>query len=112
MYETTEDGVGSGASEEKDLTDVSVNQLLFMEICDSDHDYIPVYTDDSRDGNSLICATVFPSNTVIFMRFSDSTFIFTAEIWTIIKSLEEIKNLFCQAGPGRLAVLLQAVQEG
>ena len=30
-------------------------------------------------------------NTVISMRLPDSAFIFTAEIWAIIKALEEIK---------------------
>ena len=61
----------------KDRTDAYIYQKLFMEIGDRYRDYIPVHTDDSRDGNYMACATVFPSNT---------------EIWAIIKILEEIKN--------------------
>ena len=52
----------------KDRTDASIYQQLFMEIRDRYRDYIPVYTDGSRDGNAVACATVFPSNTVISMR--------------------------------------------
>ena len=46
----------------KDRTDASVYQKLFMEIRERYCDYIPVYTDGSQDGNSVACATVFPSN--------------------------------------------------
>ena len=60
----------------KDRTDAYIYQKLFMEIEERYRDYIPVYT--------VTCATVVPSNTIIF--------IFTAEIWAIIKALEEIKN--------------------
>ena len=63
-----------------------------MEIWDRYRDYIPVYIDGSRDGNYVACATVFPSNTVISMKLPDSASIFTAEIWAIIKALEQIKN--------------------
>ena len=76
----------------KDRTDASIYQLLFMEIRDRYRDYIPVYTDGSRDGNAVACATVFPSNTVISMRLPDSASVFTAEVWTIIKALEQIKD--------------------
>ena len=55
-----------------------------MEICDRYRDYIPVYTDNSRDRNYVACATV------ISMKVPDSTFIITAEIWAIIKPLEQI----------------------
>ena len=55
-------------------------------------DYIPVYTDGSRDGNAVACATVFPSNTVISMRLPDSASVFTAGVWAIIKTLEQIKD--------------------
>ena len=41
-----------------------------MEIRDRYRDYIPVYIDGSRNGNAVACATVFPSNTVISMRFT------------------------------------------
>ena len=75
----------------KDCTYASVYQQLFMEIRDRYRDHIPVYIDGSRDGNSVACATVFPSNTVISMRLPDSATIITAEIWAIIKALEEIK---------------------
>ena len=40
----------------KDHTDASVYQQLFIEIRDRYRDHIPVYTDDSRDGNSVACA--------------------------------------------------------
>ena len=50
------------------------------------------YTDGSRDGNAVACATVFPSNTVISMRLPDSASVFTAEVWAIIKALEQIKD--------------------
>ena len=75
----------------KDRTDASVYQQLFMEIRDRYREHIPVYTDGSRDGHSVACATGFPSNTVIYMRLPDSASIFTAEIWAIIKALEQIK---------------------
>ena len=42
----------------KDRTDASAYQQLFMEIRDRYRDYILVYTDWSRDGNSVACATV------------------------------------------------------
>ena len=75
-----------------DQTDASIYQQLFMEIRDGYRDYIPVYTDGSRDGNTVACATVFPSNTIIFIRLSDSASVFTAEVWAIIKALEQIKD--------------------
>ena len=63
-----------------------------MEIWDRYRDYIPVYTDGSRDGNAVACATVFPSNTVISMILPDSASVFTAEVWAINKALEQIKD--------------------
>ena len=63
-----------------------------MEIRDGYRGYIPVYTDGSRDGNAVACATVFPSNTVISIRLPDSASVFTAEVWAIIKALEQIKD--------------------
>ena len=62
-----------------------------MEIRDRYRDYIPVYTDGSRDGKSVACVTVFASDTLISMRLPDSAFVFTAEVWAIIKALEQIK---------------------
>ena len=76
----------------KDRTDASIYQQLFMDIRDRYRDYNPVYTDGSRDGNAVACATVFPSNTVISMRLPDSASVFTAEVWAIIKALEQIKD--------------------
>ena len=73
----------------KDLTDASIYQQLFMEIRDRYRDYIPVYTDGSWD---VACAIVFPSNTVISMRLPDSASVFTADVWAIIKALEQIKD--------------------
>ena len=75
-----------------DRTDASIYQQRFLEIRDKYRHYIPVYTDGSRDGNSVACATVFPSDTELSMRLPDSASIFTAEIWAIITALEEIKN--------------------
>ena len=75
----------------KDRTDASIYQQLFMEIRDRYRDHIPVYTDGSRDGNAVACATVYPSNTVISMRLPDSASVFTAEVWAIIKALDQIK---------------------
>ena len=63
-----------------------------MEIRDRYRDYIPVYTDGSRDGHAVACSTVFPSNTVISMRLPDSASVFTAKVWAIIKALEQIKD--------------------
>ena len=62
----------------KDRTDASIYQQFFMEIRDRYRDYIPVYTDGSRYGNDVACATVFPSNTVISMRLPDSASLFIA----------------------------------
>ena len=76
----------------KDRTDASIYQQLFMEIRDRYRDYIPVYTDGSQDGNAVACATDFQSNTVISMRLPDSASVFTAEVWAIIKALEQIKD--------------------
>ena len=76
----------------KDRTDASIYHQLFMEIQDRYRDYIPVYADGSQDGNYVACAPVFPSDTVISMRLSDSASIFTADVWAIIKVLEQIKD--------------------
>ena len=76
----------------KDQTDASIYQQRFLEIRDRYRGYNPVYTDGSRDGNSVACATVFPSDTEFSMRLPDSASIFTAEIWVIIKALDEMKN--------------------
>ena len=65
---------------------------LFMEIRERYGDHIPVYTDGSRDGNSVACAAVFPSDTIISMRLADSACIFSAEVWAIIKALEQIRD--------------------
>ena len=78
---------------EKNRTDTSVYNQLFMETRDRYRDYIP-YTDGSRSGNSVTCATVCPSDTVISMRLPDSASIVIAEMWAIIKSLEKIKDSF------------------
>ena len=75
----------------KGRTDASAYQQVFMEIRDRYRDHIPVDTDGSRDGNSVACATVFPSDTVISMIFPDSASVFNAEVWAIVKTLEQIK---------------------
>ena len=48
-----------------------------------------VFPDRSRHGNSVACTVVFP---LISMRLPDSACIYTTEIWSIIKALEEIKD--------------------
>ena len=75
----------------KGRTDASAYQQVFMEIRDRYRDHIPVDTDGSRDGHSVACATVFPSDTVISMIFPDSASVFNAEVWAIVKTLEQIK---------------------
>ena len=40
----------------------------------------------------MACVTVFPSDTIISIRLPDSASIFTAEVWAIIKALEQIKD--------------------
>ena len=75
----------------KDFTDASVYKQCVMEIRDRYRDYIPFTTDGSRDGNSVACATAFPSDTVISMILPDSVSIFSAEKCAIIKSLKQIK---------------------
>ena len=40
----------------------------------------------------MACATDFSSNTLISMRLPDSAFVFTDEVWAIIKTLEQIKD--------------------
>ena len=57
-----------------------------MDIWDRYRDYIPVYADGLQDGNSVVCTTVLPSDTVISTRLSDSVSIFTAEIWAIMQA--------------------------
>ena len=75
----------------KDQTDASIYQQLFMEIRDRYRDHIPVYTDGSRDGISVACATVFPSDITFSMRLPDSASIFTAEIWQSLKPWKKLK---------------------
>ena len=65
-----------------------------MEIRDRYRDYIPVYTDGSRDGNAVACATVFPSNTVISMRLPGSASVFTAEVWALEKIKDSIASKY------------------
>ena len=63
-----------------------------MEIRNGYRDYIPVYTDGSRDWSFVACATDFPLDIVISMRLPDTASIFTAEIVAVIKALEQIKD--------------------
>ena len=63
-----------------------------MEIRYLYRDYIPVYTDGSRNGNSVACATVFPSNIVISMKLPYSVSMVTSEVWAIINAKEQIKD--------------------
>ena len=84
LYQTTKDCAGSDASVYQKLTDRYCDYIpVYQKLTDRYCDYIPVYTDGSRDGNYVACATVFPSNTIIFMRLPDLA---------INKVLEEIKN--------------------
>ena len=63
-----------------DCLDASVYQQFFMEIRHKYHDYIAVYTDGTWDGNSVVHATVFPSDTVISMILPDLESIFSEEV--------------------------------
>ena len=47
------------------------------------------YTVGSRDGNCMACATVYPQNTAISMRVSDSASMLTAKI-CFVKAVEKI----------------------
>ena len=76
----------------KDRTDASIYQYVFLEIRDRYRGYIPIDTDGSREGNYVACATLFPLDTEFSMILPDSASVFTADIWAIIKALEEIKN--------------------
>ena len=86
MCQTTEDCAGFGASEKK---------IEQMHQYTSDFSWkfetstVITFLFIQTDGNS---ATVFPSNTELSMRLPDSASIFTAEIWAINTTLEEIKN--------------------
>ena len=71
----------------KDRTDTSVYQVIHGNTRYYDH--IPVY--GSLMGIMWL-VLVFPSDTVISMRLPDSGSIFTAEVWAIIKALEQIKD--------------------
>jgi len=76
----------------KDRTDASIYKQHFMEIQEKYRDFIPIYTDGSRDGNSVASATVFPSDSIVSMRLPDSASVFTAEVRAIINALDEIKD--------------------
>ena len=78
----------------KDRTGVSIYRQPFMEIRARYRDYIPVYTEGSRDGNYVAWAAIVVSNTVISMRLPDSASIFIAQVWAIVKALEQIKDSF------------------
>jgi len=75
----------------KDRTNPLVYKQHFLEIKNRFSDYIHVYTDGSRDGNTVACAAVFPSNT-ISKRLPDSASIFSAEIQAILDALNKIKT--------------------
>ena len=75
---------------QNDRTDTSV----FMEIQDKYHDYVPVHTDGSQDRNPVACATVLSSDTIISIILLYSASVFTAKIWEVIKTLEQIKDYF------------------
>ena len=77
-----------------DLVHLKIAQmhLFIMEIRDRYRENIPVYTDGTRDGNDVACATVFPSDRIISMRLPDSASIFSAEVWANIKALEQIRD--------------------
>ena len=54
----------------KDRTEASVYKLLFMEIRNRYRDHIPVYTDGSRVGDSVVCTTIRNRNFHEIARFS------------------------------------------
>ena len=87
VYQTTETCAGTGASEDRLHRYICLSAVIH-----GNTRQVPVYTDGSRDGNSVACATVFPSYIVISMRLPDTASIFTDEVWAIIKALEQIKD--------------------
>ena len=77
----------------KDRTDASIYQQLFIIIRDRYRDYIPVYTDGSRDRNSVACAIGFVP--IKHRNFNDIVlFIFAGEIWARIKIPKQIFYFF------------------
>ena len=53
------------AYEKRSYRCIYIFQQLFLEIQDRYRDFIPAYTDGSREGNYVACAIVFSSDTVI-----------------------------------------------
>ena len=84
VYQTTEDLLDL-MHLKKGRTAPSVYQQHFMALRDR-------YTDGSRVGNYVACATVFPPDTVTSMRLPTTAFIFTAEDWANIKALKQRFN--------------------
>ena len=87
MYQTTEDCAGTGAPEERCMFISSFSwkyetgtmiTFLFIQMV--------------HEMEFLWLVLVCPSTTVISMRLPDSASVFTAEVWAIIKALEQIKD--------------------
>ena len=76
----------------KDGTDACVYKQFFMEIQDMYYDYFPVYTYGLRKGNAVLSVAVLPSNCG-FMRLPDLASSCSAEVWEIIKALDETQRL-------------------
>ena len=66
----------------KDRSDASIYQKHFIEIREMYHDYIPVYTDGSRDGNYVTCASL---NHLFIADVDDPMSLFTS----ILKDIAE-----------------------
>ena len=76
----------------KDQTDACIYKQFFVDIPDKYGDYIPIYTDRTRDRNDVATVIFFPSN-CISMRLLDTASVFSAEVLAIIKALDEIETL-------------------
>ena len=89
MYQTSEDCAGFGTSGKK-------IEHQYTSMCSLKYETDTVITFlfiQMVHGMEIVWLALqfSPSNTVLSMRLPDSASIFTAEIWAIIKALEEIK---------------------
>ena len=74
----------------KSSTDPSLFRSKFVEIKSEYRDFIPIYTDGSRDGDT-VAATVTPIGT-IQSRLPDMSSIFSAETKAILLALDSIQT--------------------
>ena len=75
----------------KHTVDPSIFCSKFLEIKTQYSDFIPIYTDGSKDGDAVAAAAVTEHN-YLQLRLPDASSIFSAEMYAIIISLNEIKS--------------------